>query len=85
MPKRKNAVSPPSTPAEIRRRATEERNVSIALLYNAGVSASRLAPIAGVRPARIRQIAEAFNKNQMKANRSRLNEAKSPRSARVPT
>ena len=46
---------------DIRRSARTERDASIALLYNAGVPASRLAAISGLSDTWIRQIANKYN------------------------
>ena len=46
---------------DIRRSARTERDASIALLYNAGISATRLAAISGLSDTWIRQIANRYN------------------------
>ena len=59
---------------DIRRSARTERDVSIALLYNAGIPASRLAVISGLSEAWVRQIAHRYNAQSDQPSEETTNE-----------
>ena len=78
-PYRRKARRPGSTSKsagtqEIRRSARNERDVSIALLYNAGIPASRLAAISGLSDAWIRHIVNRYNAQFEPVSKEPINE-----------
>ena len=88
--RRPGSTSRSAQTTDMRRSARTERDVSIALLYNAGIPASRLSAISGLSETWIREIVNRFNAQFEPASRELIHEPTAEatptrRKERVPT